>query len=338
MKKKYLLTCFTAIFVFLIFAPKSKAVVCRYSSEGTNVTYEFEIENEKAKRGVIKGFDGSKVNKEDVLNWDNTADGLFLYTGEQNYRKNLDCPHYAIVYVEKIDLIKHYKVVVLWDDKDSFEHRKIMAYLKQKKIIWIHDLKWEGYVEPEPKEPEKIEKPVYSSCIDFPSSRTCKRSGEYGYACVWNEEDGYCNVDNLQYVACGDAYDIPHEIPELTSFLVNLLKIIAPIILIIIGIITLFKALTASNEEEINKAKKSLTKKLIAAVMVFFVITIVQFVIRLVADNERKSLNSDSEVNNISSCFSCFLNNDCKEKYYRAVVAGEDVCKKVSDGTIVDCK
>ena len=46
-----------------------------------------------------------------------------------------------------------------------------------------------------------------------------------------------------------------------------------------------------------------LIKKIIAAVMVFFVISIVQFVISKVADS--------SEQGGIESCLSCFLNNSC---------------------------
>ena len=140
---------------------------------------------------------------------------------------------------------------------------------------------------------------------------------------VWNEKNGgYCNTDKLQYVTCGDTYDIPTEVPSIVSYVVNLLKIITPIILIIVSIITLLKALAASNEDEIKKAQKSLTRKIIGAVMVFVIISIVQFVILKVAD--------ESEANSVSSCMSCFLNNDCIDTtYYKTNIGGSYFCTRV---------
>lgn len=146
-----------------------------------------------------------------------------------------------------------------------------------------------------------------------------KRSYCTGRGYVWNDEYGYCNTDNLLYVKCGDSYDIPNKVPAIISFFVNLLKIATPIILIIVSIITLFKALVASKDDEIKKAKNSLVKKIIASVFVFFVISIVQFVVMKVADS--------SEKENISSCLSCFLNNDCYNTlYFKTNVAGNYLC------------
>ncbi len=140
-----------------------------------------------------------------------------------------------------------------------------------------------------------------------------------GRGYVWNDEYGYCNTDNLLYVKCGDSYDIPNKVPAIISFFVNLLKIATPIILIIVSIITLFKALVASKDDEIKKAKNSLVKKIIASVFVFFVISIVQFVVMRVSDS--------SEKENISSCLSCFLNNDCYNTlYFKTNVAGNYLC------------
>lgn len=156
------------------------------------------------------------------------------------------------------------------------------------------------------------------------SKSACKNNGY-----VWNkvgniEEAGYCNVDNLQYVMCGDAHDIPAQIPALISMAVNLLKIATPIVLIIVSIITLVKATMASKEDEIKKAQQSLTRKVIAAVMIFVIISVVQFVILKVADNK--------DQNSISSCMSCFLNNDCSNnKYFKYNYGGIEYCSLVDD-------
>ena len=122
------------------------------------------------------------------------------------------------------------------------------------------------------------------------------------------------------------------------SFAVNLLKIATPIILIIISIIALLKAIAASNEDEIKKAQKGLTKKVIAAVMVFFIISIVQFVILKVADTNNSA--GASEADNLSNCLSCFLNNDCgNNTYYKTNVFGKYECTYFNDrNNPVECK
>lgn len=148
---------------------------------------------------------------------------------------------------------------------------------------------------------------------------------------VWNETKygDYCNTDNLQYVLCGDSFDIPNKAPELISFAVNLLKIATPIILIIVSIITLVKAIIASKEDEIKKAQSSLIKKLLAATMVFFIVSIVQFVILKVADS--------SDANGISKCMSCFLNNDCSSvTYYKTSISNNYYCTKITESGIGD--
>lgn len=171
---------------------------------------------------------------------------------------------------------------------------------------------------------------VGATCRDYKTKNDCIRSNDY--ACVWNENSirNYCNTDNLTYVRCGDAYDIPSQAPAIVSFAVNLLKIATPIILIIVSIITLVKAVAASKEDEIKKAQNSLIKKVIASVFVFFVVSIVQFVILKVADG--------SEQNSISSCMSCFLNNDCSNSvYYKTAIGSKYKCTYLKSNSTFNC-
>lgn len=150
---------------------------------------------------------------------------------------------------------------------------------------------------------------------------------------IWNETKygNYCNTDNLTYVGCGDAFDIPSQVPQLISFGVNLLKIATPIILIFVSIITLVKAIASSKEDDIKKAQSSLVKKMIAAVLVFFIVSIVQYVILWVADS--------SDTDSISSCLSCFLNNDCdKNLYYKTKGGLGYQCTYIDNGNSFDCK
>ena len=178
---------------------------------------------------------------------------------------------------------------------------------------------------------------VALSCYDYDRA-TCEaeerietktKDMEKNFSCVWvtkGDTPGYCNVDNLQYVKCGDAFDIPEQAPRIMSFAINLLKIGTPIILILTGIVTLIKALAASKDDEIKKAQSSLIRKVIASALVFSVIMIVQFVILKVADSD--------DAGGVKSCLSCFLNNDCNSAiYFKTKVGDEYVCHLVSDPT-----
>lgn len=168
-------------------------------------------------------------------------------------------------------------------------------------------------------------------CYGNVDKHSCQNTTRF--SCIWNESEygNYCNVDNLLYVRCGDAKDIPYKVPSIISFVVNLLKIAVPIILIIVSVIVLLKALAAQKEDEIKKAQSSLIKKLIAAVLVFFIISIVQFVTLKVADSEDEK--------NIMSCFKCFLNNECSGTvYYKASMGDVYYCISPETGKITNCE
>lgn len=178
-----------------------------------------------------------------------------------------------------------------------------------------------------------------SQCYNYKSETTCKNSMKTGkVACVWNEninaagdQGGYCNVDNLLFVGCGGASDIPSQVPSIISMLVNILKIATPIILIFVSIITLVKALAAQKEDEIKKAQSSLIKKIIASALVFFVVSIVQFIVSIVA-------NDEEEYTGFENCLNCFLNNKCETTtYYKTVVGGEDYCTPLTSGETDKC-
>lgn len=174
-------------------------------------------------------------------------------------------------------------------------------------------------------------------CSEFFNHNDCVTNGKF--SCVWvdrksgkvlNDEgittrvDAYCNVDNLQYVQCGNAFDIPVYAPRIISFVINLLKILTPIILVFTSAITLLKAITANKEDDMNKAKTTLVKRIGIAALIFFTITITQFVINKVAD--------DGEPEELSSCFDCFINNKCEvNKYYKNNINGEYKCFYTDD-------
>lgn len=82
------------------------------------------------------------------------------------------------------------------------------------------------------------------------------------------------------------------------------LKILVPIILIIMGSLELGKAVIASDDKAISLAITSLTKKAIAAVIIFFVPSIIKFAFSLVS-------NFSSTVESYMDCTTCV--NDIEE-------------------------
>jgi len=93
---------------------------------------------------------------------------------------------------------------------------------------------------------------------------------------------------------------IDEKIPNIVSTIVTIIKIVVPILLVIFGMLDLMKGITAGKEDEIKKGQQIFIKRLISGALVFFVITIVQFIISFVADKDDKD--------NIVTCSRCFIN------------------------------
>ncbi len=115
-----------------------------------------------------------------------------------------------------------------------------------------------------------------------------------------------------EYVKCGTM--IPKMatiIPNLTSTIVDILKIGVPVLLIIFGMLDLGKAVMAQKEDEIKKSQQLFIKRLLSAALVFLVFIIVEVVFNLIAGSTED--NSDK----IWNCVSCFINgpeNGCTPK------------------------
>ena len=83
---------------------------------------------------------------------------------------------------------------------------------------------------------------------------------------------------------------MPAALTDLTSRVFNLIKIIAPALLIIVGGFDLIKAVTAADEKAIQKQQTKLIKKFVAAFTIFILFTLVQFVIGLVAKDKEGTI------------------------------------------------
>lgn len=97
--------------------------------------------------------------------------------------------------------------------------------------------------------------------------------------------------------------DIPKSIPKLTHRIYLGLLIAVPVVLVILGMIDVFKGLSAQKDEEIKKGQQILVKRLISAGIIFLVLLIVKLVIGFAAD---------SNSSRIVSCMECFIDANCK--------------------------
>lgn len=114
-------------------------------------------------------------------------------------------------------------------------------------------------------------------------------------------------VNVLNDVKCGTIV-IDSIIPGTISKFVTILKIAVPLILIVLGMLDLAKAVMANEEKEMKEAQKKLIKRIIYAVVIFFVVALVQFVFSQLSEADTNNANGTS---NATACISCFINGNC---------------------------
>jgi hypothetical protein len=95
---------------------------------------------------------------------------------------------------------------------------------------------------------------------------------------------------------------IPDIVGNIVSLIYLAIRIGIPVILLIVGMVDLGKAVVAQKEDEIKKAQGLLVKKVISAVMVFLLFTLIQFAINLVD-------NANGNNAGMWSCVNAILGN-----------------------------
>ena len=95
---------------------------------------------------------------------------------------------------------------------------------------------------------------------------------------------------------------------RILGMIVYVLKIAAPILIIITGIIDYFKAVTSSDEEALSKATSSLVRRIISGILVFLLPTIIWSILKLLDITDGiQDLNDSS----FGVCTRCLLKNEC---------------------------
>ena len=92
---------------------------------------------------------------------------------------------------------------------------------------------------------------------------------------------------------------------KVLGYVVLIIKIVIPLLLIILGMVDLGKAVISSDEKAINKSVGSLIRRFIAAVVIFFVPTIVSALFNVldISSGVTADYNKCVQcVTNVSSC------------------------------------
>lgn len=95
------------------------------------------------------------------------------------------------------------------------------------------------------------------------------------------------------------------EIGYLVTLIINIIKILVPVVLIIMGMLDFAKAVTKNNQDEMVKARNTFITRCIAAGITFFVVSIVQLAVSIVA----KATSEQDNNSNIWKCVEKLINN-----------------------------
>lgn len=102
---------------------------------------------------------------------------------------------------------------------------------------------------------------------------------------------------------------------QVVGYAILIVKIVVPLILIIMGIVSLMQAATSGDEKAISKATASLIKKIVAGLVIFFIPIIVKAVFNLL--DEFADFRSD-----FNTCLDCitYPNTKCDTSYKGEIV------------------
>lgn len=89
----------------------------------------------------------------------------------------------------------------------------------------------------------------------------------------------------------------------IVRLVMNIICVAVPIIMILMGTIDLFKAVTAGKDDDIKKKQKALITRIIAGVLVFLVPTIVSVLMNLIGVSKWRTCWNNAKNGNFKSLF-----------------------------------
>ena len=119
--------------------------------------------------------------------------------------------------------------------------------------------------------------------IGTSSSSSTSTSSSSSSSTSYNPYDEIENCDGANAInAIPSCWCMPAAVADITSFIYGFLKIGGPVLLIILGAVDLGKAVVATDESGIQKAKKKLVNKFVAAACIFLVFSVIQMIVSIV--------------------------------------------------------
>lgn len=109
----------------------------------------------------------------------------------------------------------------------------------------------------------------------------------------------YCGTDSESTALI---VNIPSIVPRITSGAYNVVLVVVPLILVIMGVVDLTRGIMSQNEDEIKKSKNNFIKRLITGVIAFVIVLVVKFMINVLANRSKAK---------IIRCIDCFVSNEC---------------------------
>lgn len=99
-----------------------------------------------------------------------------------------------------------------------------------------------------------------------------------------------------------------HSSIKIISAVISIVKIAVPLIIIVLGMIDFFKAVTSDDEKAISKATQSLIRRLISGVIIFFIPSLLWALLNVIdiTDGIHDLNNSEFGI-----CTKCILNSKC---------------------------
>ena len=121
-------------------------------------------------------------------------------------------------------------------------------------------------------------------------------------------------AEDFTCAALGNTVLIDTQLADIVHLVILAIQIAVPILLVVYGMLDLMKAVMAQKEDEIRKGQQTFVKRLIAAIIVFFIIAVVKLAISAVAKND----------SGIMACANCFIEGSDSESCTAPAPAGED--------------
>lgn len=115
------------------------------------------------------------------------------------------------------------------------------------------------------------------------------------------------NVLAVNIQGCSIDAEIDVKIANAVHTIILIIQIVVPVLIVIFGSLDFAKAVIAQKEDEIKKGQQTFIKRLVAGIIVFFVVVIVKLVVSFAAGNE-KDANGELTKDTIINCANCFLN------------------------------